>query len=202
MDCCTCCRICRRSIRRTCRCCLLESGRAAHGLCGRSTRREGHDPSDEQVADAVRTCWQNTGTTRSASRLARRWSASRLTGPTSSMPVSREVWRHWPPRASGTATTRRSMPGRGGLPQEWLGVTALFAEDTGAQVPLDIDWSAEPRPDRRSGRAGLPTRDVGVAVAVHRTTPRECAGRREGRNSPRLSKRSPSLARSGTLPER
>ena len=76
-------------------------------------------------------------------------------------------------------------------PRPW-GVTALFAEDTGVHVPLDIDWSAERRPDRLAP-AQVSNRDVGRARRSIGDT-RGCAGHREPRTRARPVEAAPAFA--------
>ncbi len=129
---------------------------------------DGHDPSEEQVADAVRTCWQNTyysfskpvGTALVC--IQGDWSNvvdAGIKGGLATLATTDVRESNYTPLYARAPET----------PRPW-GVTALFAEDTGAHVPLDIDWSAERKPDRPAP-AQVSHRDVGRAVAVHRTTP-------------------------------
>ncbi len=129
---------------------------------------EGHDPSDEQVADAVRTCWQNTyysfskpvGT--SLVCIQGDWSNivdAGIKGGLATLATTGVRESNYTPLYARAAET----------PRPW-GVTALFAEDTGAHVPLDIDWSAERTPERLAP-APVHARDVRRAEAVQRATP-------------------------------
>ena len=130
---------------------------------------EGHDPSDEQVADAVRTCWQNTyysfskpvGT--SLVCIQGDWSNivdAGIKGGLATLATAGVRESNYTPLYARAPET----------PRPW-GVTALFAEDTGAHVPLDIDWSAERTPERFAP-APVHARDVRRAEAVHRATPK------------------------------
>ena len=116
---------------------------------------DGQDPSAEQVADAVRACWQNSY-----------YSFSKPVG-TSLVCIQG----HWSNivdagikgglAAMATAGVRESLytplyARAVQAPRPW-GVTALFAEDTGVHAPLDIDWSSERVPDR-SAPVGLAPR--------------------------------------------
>ena len=120
---------------------------------------DGHDPSEEQVADAVQTCWQNTyysfskpvGTALVC--IQGDWSNvvdAGIKGGLATLATAGVRDSNYTPLYARAVQT----------PRPW-GVTALFAEDTGAHVPLDIDWSAERRPDRVAP-AQLPARDVGT----------------------------------------
>ena len=134
---------------------------------------EGRDPDSEEVAEAVRTCWQNSyysfskpvGTALVC--IQGHWSnivdagikgglAARAT---QGMPESRY-----------TPLYARAVQ----APKPW-GVTALFGEDTGVHAPLDIDWSTErklerppsvPMRPRDQGRATARRADPGASPVV------------------------------------
>lgn len=129
---------------------------------------DGHDPSDEQVADAVGTCWQNTY-----------YSFSKPVG-TSLVCIQG----HWSNivdagikgglAAMATAGVRESLytplyARAVQAPRPW-GVTALFAEDTGVHAPLDIDWSSERIPDR-PGPIPARARDAERPAPIDREEP-------------------------------
>ena len=106
------------------------------------------EPSEEQVAEAARTCWQNSyyafskpvGT--SLVCIHGHWSNvadAKIKGHLAAMATAGV------PENPYTPLYARAVH----VPKPW-GVTALFAEYTGTQSPLEIDWSAE----RNSGRAG------------------------------------------------
>jgi cell division GTPase FtsZ len=106
----------------------------------------GQDPSEEQVADAVRTCWHNpyyafskqVGT--SLVCIHGHWSNvvdARIKGHLAAMATAGVA------ESPYTPLYARAID----VPKPW-GVTALFAEYTGIQPPLEIDWSSE----RKSGR--------------------------------------------------
>ena len=107
---------------------------------------EGQDPSEEQVAEAVQTCWQNpyysfskpVGT--SLVCIQGDWSnvvdASIKGGLAALATAGVHESRYTPLHARAVHA-----------PRPW-GVTALFAEDTGVHAPLDIDWTAERTADR------------------------------------------------------
>jgi hypothetical protein len=108
---------------------------------------EGQDPSDAQIDEAVRTCWQDSyyafskpaGT--SLVCIQGHWSnvvdagikGGLATLATDGVPDSRY-----------TPLYARAVH----VPRPW-GVTALFAEDTGAHAPLDIDWTSEMKSERQ-----------------------------------------------------
>jgi cell division GTPase FtsZ len=109
---------------------------------------EAEEPREEQVGEAVRTCWQNSyyafskpvGT--SLVCIQGRWSNvvdAGIKGRLAAMAnagVSESTY---------TPLYARAVQ----VPRPW-GVTALFAEHTGTHAPLDIDWGAERKVDRRS----------------------------------------------------
>lgn len=103
------------------------------------------EPSEEQVAEAVRTCWQNSyysfskpvGT--SLVCIQGHWSNvvdAGIKGGLAAM-ASAGI-----PESLYTPLYARAVQ----VPRPW-GVTALFAEDTGMHAPLDIDWGSERTPD-------------------------------------------------------
>ena len=113
------------------------------------------DPSEDQVAEAVRTCWQNSY-----------YAFSKPVG--TSLVCIQGTWSNVVDAAikGGLATmandgvaesTYTPLYARAvQVPRPW-GVTALFAEHTGTHAPLDIDWDAERKADRRpSPRAQNP----------------------------------------------
>ena len=106
------------------------------------------EPREEQVAEAVRTCWQNSyyafskpvGT--SLVCIQGHWSNvvdAAIKGGLAAM-ANAGV-----PESTYTPLYARAVQ----VPRPW-GVTALFAEHTGTHAPLDIDWEAERKVDRRS----------------------------------------------------
>ena len=129
---------------------------------------DGHDPSEEQVADAVRTCWQNTyysftkpvGT--SLVCIQGDWSNVVDAGIKGGLATLATAGVRESPY---TPLYARAVQ----APRPW-GVTALFAEDTGVHAPLDIDWSAERIPDRPAP-APVHSRDVGRAAPIARAVP-------------------------------
>ena len=123
---------------------------------------EGRDPGDDEVADAVRTCWQN--------------SYYSFSKPVGTALVC--IQGHWSnivdagikgglaaratdgiPETRYTPLYARAVQ----VPKPW-GVTALFGEDTGVHPPLDIDWSSERRLERPPA-VGLRPRAPGRATA-------------------------------------
>src|SRR4030095_3676646 len=126
---------------------------------------DGHDPSEEQVADAVRTRWQNTyysftkpvGT--SLVCIQGDWSNvvdAGIKGGLATMATAGVRERLYPPLYARAVHA----------PKPW-GVTALFAEDTGVHTPLDIDWSSERIPDRPAP-VPVHARDAGRAAPIDR----------------------------------
>ena len=126
-------------------CCLPAAAGSAWDS-RKSIRRTAQEPSEEQVAEAVRTCWQNSyyafskpvGT--SLVCIQGHWSNvvdAKIKGRLAAMATAGV------PESPYTPLYARAVH----VPKPW-GVTALFAEHTGTQSPLDIDWSAE----RKSGR--------------------------------------------------
>ena len=130
---------------------------------------EGHDPSEEQVAEAVQTCWQNSyysfskpvGT--SLVCIQGDWSNVVDAGIKGGLAALATAGVH---ESRYTPLHARAVH----APRPW-GVTALFAEDTGVHAPLDIDWSAERTPERFAP-APAHARDVRRAETVHQTTPK------------------------------
>ena len=173
---------------------------------------DGQDPSDEQVDEAVRTCWQNSY-----------YSFSKPVG--TSLVCIQGDWSNVVDAGikGGLATlatdgVRESLYtplyARAVQRAQAVGVTALFAEDTGAHAPLDIDWSSERRPERpcrprarpRCGRAAANVHRRWPVAASRRGLRTPFSGepaepRRRQRTAP-PSKRSPRLRHSGTLPGR
>ena len=171
---------------------------------------DGHDPSEEQVADAVRTCWQNTY-----------YSFTKPVG-TSLVCIQGDWSNVVDAGIKGGLATMATDGVRESLytplyaravhaPKPW-GVTALFAEDTGVHTPLDIDWSSERIPDRP---APVPVhgRDAGRAAPIDRAAPASAPAIHLKSEPPHVeaeyskpnhltSKRSLRLRRSGTLPGR
>ncbi len=116
------------------------------------------DPSEEQVADAVRTCWHNpyyafskqVGT--SLVCIHGHWSNvvdAKIKGHLAAMATAGVA------ESPYTPLYARAVD----VPKPW-GVTALFAEYTGSQPPLEIDWSAERKPGRLTTERGH-HRDIG-----------------------------------------
>lgn len=104
------------------------------------------EPTEEQVAEAVRTCWQNSyyafsqqaGT--SLVCIQGHWSNvvdARIKGGLAAMATAGV------PESPYTPLYARAVQ----VPKPW-GVTALFAEYTGMHAPLEIDWGSE----RKTGR--------------------------------------------------
>ena len=129
---------------------------------------DGHDPSEEQVADAVRTCWQNTY-----------YSFSKPVG-TSLVCIQGDWSNVVDAGIKGGLASLATAGVRENLytplyaravqaPRPW-GVTALFAEDTGVHTPLDIDWSSERIPDRPAPYP-LTLAMLDVRLRSHRTPP-------------------------------
>jgi cell division GTPase FtsZ len=105
----------------------------------------GQEPSEDQVAEAVRQCWQNSyysfskpvGT--SLVCIQGHWSNvvdAGIKGGLAAM-ASAGI-----PETFYTPLYARAVQ----APKPW-GVTALFAEETGMHAPLDIDWGAARRSD-------------------------------------------------------
>jgi cell division GTPase FtsZ len=103
------------------------------------------EPTEEQVAEAVQTCWQNSY-----------YSFSKPVG-TSLVCIQG----HWSNvvdagiKGGLAAMANAGLPESGytplyaraaQVPRPW-GVTALFAEDTGTHTPVDVDWGSERKPD-------------------------------------------------------
>jgi len=107
---------------------------------------DGFDPSEEQVAEAVRACWQNSyysfskpvGT--SLVCIQGHWSNVVDAGIKGGLAAMATAGGH---EAFYTPLHARAVQ----APRPW-GVTALFAEATGVHAPLDIDWTSERRPER------------------------------------------------------
>ena len=126
---------------------------------------DGQDPGDEHVAEAVRTCWQNSY-----------YSFSKPVG--TSLVCIQGDWSNVVDAgikgglaAMATAGVRESfytpLYARAvHAPRPW-GVTALFAEDTGQHTPLDIDWSSERIPERLVTRP-VQDRDARPADSIER----------------------------------
>jgi cell division GTPase FtsZ len=104
------------------------------------------EPSEEQVAEAVRTCWENSyyafskqvGT--SLICIQGHWSNvvdARIKGHLAAMATAGV------PDSPYTPLYARAVQ----VPKPW-GVTALFAEDMGSHAPLEIDWGFERKPGR------------------------------------------------------
>jgi cell division GTPase FtsZ len=122
---------------------------------------DGSDPSDEQVQEAVRSCWDNpysvfaeaVGT--SLICIQGRWSNvvdGKLKGGLARMAAN-----------SSTDASYNPLYARASdAPKPW-GITALFAEYTGNHPPLDIDW-----PEARAIRSPAPIgSDRSEPVIVH-----------------------------------
>jgi cell division GTPase FtsZ len=101
----------------------------------------GQDPNDEQVEQAVRECWQNpyccysrpTGTTLIC--IQGEWSNvvdAKIKSGIATLALSRMAESPFNPLSARAVRS----------PRPW-GVTALFAEATGAHPPLEIDWPFE-----------------------------------------------------------
>ena len=110
---------------------------------------DGQEPSDVQIENAVRGCWDNP------------YYAFREKVGTSLVCIQGD----WSNVADGKIKARLAALALGGAvenpynplyaravqaPRPW-GVTALFAEHTGTHAPLEIEWSAERRPLPRGG---------------------------------------------------
>ncbi len=107
------------------------------------------EPSEEQVAEAVRTCWENpyyafsrqVGT--SLICIQGHWSNvvdARIKGRLAAMATAGV------PDSPYTPLYARAVQ----VPRPW-GVTALFAEDTGSHAPLEIDWGFARKHGRLTG---------------------------------------------------
>jgi hypothetical protein len=109
---------------------------------------DGQEPSDAQIEKAVRGCWENP------------YYAFREPVGTSLVCIQGD----WSNVVDGKIKGRLAALALGGAvdnpynplyaraiqaPRPW-GVTALFAEHTGAHAPLEIEWSAERRPAPRA----------------------------------------------------
>jgi cell division GTPase FtsZ len=101
----------------------------------------GQDPNDEQVEQAVRECWQNqyccysrpTGTTLIC--IQGEWSNvvdAKIKSGIATLAISTMAESPYTPLSARAVRS----------PRPW-GVTALFAEATGAHQPLEIDWPFE-----------------------------------------------------------
>jgi cell division GTPase FtsZ len=139
----------------------------------------GSDPTDEQVQEAVRTCWDNryslftrpVGT--SLVCIQGQWSNvvdGRLKGGLAALATA----------GAGPAAYNPLHAFAPAAPKPW-GITALFAEHTGNHPPLDIDWpevravrehwlpvavAAQPPRGRIDGDAVVPVAAVPAAVAT------------------------------------
>ena len=107
---------------------------------------EAQDPSDAQIEEAVRTCWQDSyyafskpvGT--SLVCIQGHWSNIADAGIKGGLAtLATEGVRD----SRYTPLYARAVH----VPRPW-GVTALFAEDTGAHAPADIDWTSEMKSER------------------------------------------------------
>ena len=104
------------------------------------------EPSEEQVAEAVQTCWQNSyysfskpvGT--SLVCIQGHWSNVVDAGIKGGLAAMANAGL---PESTYTPLYARAVQ----VPRPW-GVTALFAEDTGTHAPVDVDWGSERKPDR------------------------------------------------------
>ena len=126
---------------------------------------DAEEPREEQIGEAVRTCWQNSyyafskpvGT--SLVCIQGRWSNvvdAGIKGGLAAMAY-----------AGGSESTYTPLYARAvQVPRPW-GVTALFAEHTGTHAPLDIDWGAERKTDRRSSLR-TPDREIEHTPEVER----------------------------------
>jgi hypothetical protein len=128
---------------------------------------DGQQPSDAQVAEAVRTCWQNSyyafskpvGT--SLVCIQGDWSNVVDAGIKGGLAIMAGAGA---PESVYTPLYARAAQ----VPKPW-GVTALFAEYTGTHAPLDIDWAAERKPERLAN--GRPTRREIAPAAVAKPAP-------------------------------
>jgi cell division GTPase FtsZ len=130
---------------------------------------EGQEPSDAQIEKAVRGCWDNP------------YYAFREPVGTSLVCIQGD----WSNVVDGKIKGRLAALALGGAvdnpynplyaraiqaPRPW-GVTALFAEHTGAHAPLEIEWSAERRPAPRAS-APIEVRELATAAPIaHTATP-------------------------------
>jgi cell division GTPase FtsZ len=118
----------------------------------------GHDPSDEQIECAVRTCWTNSY-----------YAFSKPAG-TSLVCIQGD----WSNVADASMKGRLAVSAMAGAadspynplyarafhtPKPW-GVTALFAEHTGTHQPLEIDWAASDIADRPPARLNMAAPDL------------------------------------------
>jgi cell division GTPase FtsZ len=130
----------------------------------------GQDPSDEQVEQAIRDCWQNpyccysrpTGTTLIC--IQGEWSNvvdAKIKSGLATLAISRMAESPYNPLS---ARALRS-------PRPW-GVTALFAEATGDHPPLEIDWPfAKSAPPQPAVQVTRPTIDAPLAEPAARPEP-------------------------------
>jgi cell division GTPase FtsZ len=134
---------------------------------------DGQDPSDAQIEEAVRTCWQDSyyafskpvGT--SLVCIQGHWSNiadARIKGGLATLATEGVRDSRYTPLYARAVH----------VPRPW-GVTALFAEDTGAHSPLDIDWTSEMKSERsvpvHGGDAERAAANV-PAMARRRVAPR------------------------------
>ncbi len=130
----------------------------------------GQEPSDEQVAEAARTCWQNSyyafskpvGT--SLVCIHGHWSNvvdAKIKGHLAAMATAGVAENPYTPLYARAVH----------VPKPW-GVTALFAEYMGMQTPLEVDWGSERKPGRLTtvrahlGDAGQFSVDTPESAAV------------------------------------
>jgi cell division GTPase FtsZ len=140
--------------------------------------QHGQEPSDAQVAEAVRTCWQNSY-----------YAFSKPVG--TSLVCIQGDWSNVVD--AGIKGGLATMAGAGNpeslytplyaraaqAPKPW-GVTTLFAEYTGTHSPLDIDWASERKSERlttaRPSRREIEQADVAAPdAAASESTQRRAA---------------------------
>jgi cell division GTPase FtsZ len=141
---------------------------AGHGRLrigfGEINPRAGQEPSDQQVEQAVRDCWENQYCTFSKPAgtslicIQGDWSNvvdARIKGKLATLAMG-----------SAADTPYNPLSARAvHVPRPW-GVTALFAEHTGAHQPLEIDW-----PFERSVVAPITPAVVAVTESATASTP-------------------------------
>ena len=118
----------------------------------------GHEPTEEQVHDAVHGCWDNAyysfGKDVGTSLICVQGEWSNV--------VDSKIKGRFAALANGhgsNATYNPLYARAPHVPKPW-GVTAIFAEHTGTHPPLQIDWNVERRP------VALPTTSAVVPVAA------------------------------------
>lgn len=113
----------------------------------------GSDPSDATIDAAVQRCWDNAfcnfGEPAGTSLIC-------IQGPWSNIADAKIKSGIAAKAAAAGSTAYNPLYARAPqMPQPW-GVTALFAEDTGAHPPIDVDWSLEPHESVANPRLPAP----------------------------------------------